>query len=390
MSQNTKDQQEIENFKKVLEKDAELDKIKADLSEKKTKVDHKRYTALAKQMDQDEKDLELAKNIDLSAMSDAQILEIQESNDQYMEAATSCMKFICDTFDTYIPFFRKNLILIGAESGHGKSTIAANIAYRTMQQINPATGQKCKVLIITNEEQSEDFINRITCLNKGWDYSNHASFTKEQKDTFRRAIPLLTKDGRLTVIDDDYGGAHGMTTSLEGLESIFDNLMRNKIHYDVIIIDYYQHFTMSKIDPSLDEYRVQDKVGRLLDHYKNVYSAPIILLSQLKPPSQESPRSFKERIEGRKSIYNVATLAMEIIAVRDDLMTQWTIWKSRFNKGIGTTLKTGFDRGMFVKYTNDFIEKVQNMKLRREAQAMDKAIGMKNVFNESEEKNEQK
>jgi hypothetical protein len=380
MSQNVKDQQEIDNFKKVLEKDAELERIKADLNEKRTRVELKRYTNLANQMDQDEKDLDLAKNLDLREMSQQQILEIQHSNDQYMEAASACMKFICDTFEGFIPFFRKNLILVGAESGHGKSTIAANVAYRTMQQINPATGKKCNVLIITNEEQSEDFINRITCLNKGWDYSNHSTFTTEQKDTFRRAIPLLTAGGRLTVIDDDYGGAQGMTTSLEGLESIFENLVRNNIHYDAIIIDYYQHFTTSKVDPSLDEYKVQDKVGRLLDHYKNVYSAPIIVLSQLKPNSQDSPRSFKERIEGRKSIYNVSTIAMEVVAVREDLKTNWTIWKSRFNKGIGSTLKTGFDKGMYVKYTNEFIENVQRMKAHRESHEMDKAIGLKDVF----------
>lgn len=381
---NTKDQQ-IEDFKAILQKDAEMERLQADLKEKRTKVELKRYTNLANQIDASEKDLELAKHLDLSQMSVSQIADIQKSNEEYMAAAQNCMQFLCPTFEGYVPFFRKNVILIGAESGFGKSTAAANIAFHAMKQVNPATGKKCKVLIITNEEQSEDCINRITCLNKGWDYSDHAKFTKEQRDTFTRAIPFLTKDGRLTVIDDDYGGVPGMTTTVEGFESIFDNLIRNKVEYDLVIIDYIQNFDESKVEPNLESWQVLTKVAKLLNYYKNIYSAPIVVFSQLKSDSEENPKSFKERIEGRKSLFNVATMAMEIRAVHADFKTNWIIWKNRFNKGIGQTLKTAFQKGMYIEYTNEFAENVERIKLHRESKAMDKAIGIKEVFEDKKD-----
>jgi hypothetical protein len=212
-----------------------------------------------------------------------------------------------------------------------------------------------------------------------------AKFTKEQRDTFTRAIPLLTKDGRLTVIDDDYGGVPGMTTTVEGFESIFDNLIRNKVEYDLVIIDYIQNFDESKIEPNLESWQVLTKVAKLLNYYKNIYSAPIVVFSQLKSDSEENPKSFKERIEGRKSLFNVATMAMEIRAVHADFKTNWIIWKNRFNKGIGQTLKTAFQKGMYIEYTNEFAENVERIKKNREAKAMDKAIGIKEVFEDKKD-----
>lgn len=388
MSQKEKDLKEIEDIKGVMEEDAQLERMKQDIAKKKAIVDQKKYTALANQIEQDERDLELAKNMNLDALTPDQVAGIQKANMDYMEAARSCMRFICETFEGFVPFFQKNLILIGAVSGAGKSTAAANIAYRTMQQTSSVTGKKCKVLIITNEEQSEDFYNRVTCLNKGWLYSNHSAFSQDQRNTFDRAIPLLAKDGRLTVIDDDFGGAHGMTTSLEGIESIFEKLIKDGTHYDCIIFDYYQNVITSKTDPTMDEYQVQARLSRMLDHYKNTYPAPIVVMSQLKPTSTENPLSFKERIEGRKIIFNYATIAMEIDADRKALATKWTIWKNRFNAGIGDAVRTGFDKGMYVQYTHEFVEKVDKMRNEQEARAQDRALN-RAIGAEAKEKMEQ-
>lgn len=375
----------LDQVEEIMQKDIALERVKADVQEKRAYVDQKRYTAQVERMKQNEKDLELAKNLDLNGPSDEYVNELQKTNLEYLHAAKDCMQFINPSFHGIVPFFRKNLILVAGSSGDGKSTAAANVAYSVMQQINPETGKNRRVLLLTNEEQSEDFYNRITCLTRGWPYSNHQDFTDEQRATFDRALPVWAKGGWLNVIDDDYGGSSGMTTSLEGIESIFKNLIENGIHYDCVVFDYYQNVITSKTDPNMKEFEVQAHLSRMLDHYKNVYSAPIVLLAQCRPPSSQDPKPFKERIEGRKLIYNSATIAMEQVAHKKEFMTEWVVWKSRFNTGIGDAVETGFDHGKYVPYTNDFKESIARMLYERTARQMDRDNGLRNVFSNGEE-----
>ena len=141
-----------------------------------------------------------------------------------------------------------------AQSGEGKSTTVANIIASTIRQISPVTGKVCRVLVITNEEKAEDVYNRITCFSHGWAYTEHHAFTDLQINTFENYIPILAK--KITVIDDSFGSkpgcpVSGVTTSIEGIQAIFDNIIANQIHYDAILIDYYQHISTSKKTPEL-------------------------------------------------------------------------------------------------------------------------------------------
>lgn len=379
MNQDEKDQSAIEELKGLMDKDAELEKLKADTEQKRAHVENKKYSDLYERTIQDEKDMEITKGSNFGTMSDAQVATLQKDNDEYIEAAKRRMLFIDPVFDKVVPYFRKNLILIGAKTGDGKSTTAANIAFSTMKQTNPVTGKKCRVLILTNEEKAEDFYNRITCLNKGWHYTNHSEFTEEQITTFRRAIPLLAAGGRLTVVDNTYNGSHGVTTTIEGIQTVFENLLANKEYYDVVIIDYYQNIISSKNNISASENDVQARLARMLDHYKNVYPAPIVLMAQVNAATEDKA-PFQIRIKGRKIIMDACTLAMEMVANRELLATTWWIWKSRFTSSVGKHFNTGYEEGRFVEYTTEFKEKVQKMRDEQEARAMDKAIGLKDVF----------
>ena len=245
-----------------------FENLKHETSKKRAVIDSKRIDTQLEKLQQDEKDMELAKNANYDVLSDEQVKNIQRENDEYIRASRSPIMFIDETFSTAVPFFRKNLILIGAKTGEGKSTAVANIAHRVQKQINPETGKRMRTLILTNEERSEDVYNRITALQKGWSYTNHSKFTDEQATIFTRAIPVWSKDGVLTVVDNTHGGSHGVTTSLEGIENVFEKLIADKVWYDVVIIDYYQNIVYSQKDQMMSENEVQARLARMLDRYK--------------------------------------------------------------------------------------------------------------------------
>lgn len=368
---------------KRLAEEAELDKKKKELQSKELLIRDRKASIELERIAQVEKELEIAKNTNFNEMSLEQIEQLRKDNAEYMESARNCMEFINESFRGAIPYFRKNVILIGGKTGEGKSTAVANIVLETMKQKNPSTNKPRRVLVITNEEKSEDVYNRVTCLIKGWHYTNHDQFTEEQKVTFDEYIKMLSSNGRLTVVDDSYNGAFGLTTTIEGIETIFDNLIRDEIYYDAVIIDYYQNVKFSKKNPYLDEYEVQAKLARSLDRYKNVYPAPIVVMAQVNPPDKEKKTPFQYRIQGRKVIMTTSTVAIEMVADRENLRTEWVIHKSRFNEAVGKAFYTGYFKGKFVNYDIDFIKKVAKLKEEREYKKV-----YKNIFEEAKNDDE--
>jgi replicative DNA helicase len=365
------------DIKQEFKENMELEELKAKTAAKKARLEAKYVDSKLEQMEQNERDMATASSTNYGAMSTEQILKIQQDNDDYMDAAKHAMEFINPVFDNLIPFFRKNFILIGARTGEGKSTAVANIAFNTILRTNPATGKTRRVLVITNEERAEDFYNRVTALSKGWHYTNHNKFTQEQRDTFRKMIPILASGGRLTVVDNNHNGSHGVTTTIEGIAAIFDNLIENKEYYDVILIDYYQNIISSQKYSNLSENDVQSRLARMMDRYKNVYPAPIVMFAQITPPDEKDKTPFQQRIKGRKIIMDPATCAIEMVRNTKELYTLWKIHKSRFTEAIGQDIKTGYDYGRFVKYDSAFAEKVQKMAYEREARKINSVIDQK-------------
>ena len=388
----------VKEFEEQMAEEAKFNDIKKEASRNKILLDRQRYAAELERQKQDEQDLEIFKKANFDIQSPDQIEAIQKENREYMDAAKKKLSFIIAdeeenhmyAFDKFIPFFRKNLILIGAKTGDGKSTTVANIAYHMMLQKNKTTGEPARTLVITNEERKEDVYNRITCLIKGWSYTNHDKFTDEQIIEFNKFIPHLSK--RVTVIDNVHEGAHGVTTSLEGIEGIFENLLANGVKYDCVVIDYYQNIIISKKNPKLVDYEVQAMLARSLDRYKNEYPAPIVLLAQVNAADDDGNPPFYWRIQGRKLIMTVCTFAAEMLVDKIHKVTRWHIWKSRFAESIGETIETGFKDGRFIHYTEEFARSIQANLDRRRSEQINREIGLKNGMvmntNEREDSNE--
>jgi len=143
------------------------------------------------------------------------------------------------------------------------------------------------------------------------------------------------------------------TTSVEGIETVLEKVYESEDRYDLIIIDYYQKIGHSIKNPKLGIYESQERFVNFLDEFKNRYPAPILLLAQVNKESKHDQKPFKDRIEGRKVVLNIATVAIELVTDHQACRTDWIFHKSRFS-GAGVRLSTGWDRGLYVSYTDEF------------------------------------
>jgi hypothetical protein len=306
-----------------------------------------RYEQVKKQ----QKELEAVKSFKIGLSSSDRVKELQDQNSEYIELARSGGVFLSNNkFRGSVPLFARNIILVGAQTGEGKSTITANMAYHALQQLK-------RPLIITNEEHPTDVLNRIVCLMRGWAYYDHTKITDEQKEEFNRMYPILLE--RMDIVQDNQTGVGGLTTTLEGIDQILESLKEGQKEgkiYDLLILDYIQGINMSNKAPNMEQWRVIDVVLKKMDLFKNIYPAPIIILSQLKAGDPDNT-PFKERLEKCKSILNYVTCAMEVRADKKNHRTEWIFKKSRFAQAVGEVVYTGFDKGKYVPYDDSFIVK---------------------------------
>ncbi len=280
--------------------------------------------------------------------------KLSVENEEYIRLAKGSATFLSmDIFKDKVALFPRNIILIGAETGTGKSTTVANFVESYLKQ-----GKR--VLVITNEEYPTDILNRIIFLLNDWTYTNHDEVTDEQLATCRDLYPKIMT--RVEIIDDKFNGIGGTTTTYEGIKSICETVtakfQQGDVPYDAILIDYIQNIKSSIENPMLAQWQVLDRLGAYIDNWKGSYPAPMLLFSQLKAATGEHD-SFKDRIEKFKAVMNHATTAIEVKADRENLRTEWIFRKNRFKGAVGISVFTGYERGRYIDYDQEFMTKTR-------------------------------
>lgn len=367
----------LDELSQMQENNSAIEQKKEEISTKKFALEERRVNAEYENMLESDRAITVIETTNFGAMTQEQIERESADAAAYFDAAKFKMEFVNKSLDESIPFFRKNLIVIGAKTGNGKTQLLANCVHNILSQRNPITGQMRRALVITNEETTIDIYNRVTCLVKGWTYENHEKFTDEQKQVMDKYFRVMAGKGSLVVVDDNYNGATGVTKTIEGIERIFENLIATETWYDVVIIDYYQNINSSSKNPKLDQFRVQEKAAALFDRYKNIYPAPIVVFTQLKSsePGEETDDGmpFELRLKGSKSIIVPATHVFEIVADHQNCRTECKIHKSRYRpKSVGGIFYLGYDRGRLVAYTKDFIAQVDARRTDESKLALEK------------------
>lgn len=318
-----------------------------ELDVKTTKIKEVRTNAQYNKIKENEAKQEALKDINLFSRPPEHYQQLIQDNTEYMENAKISPQFLTSDFNDIVPFFAKNLIVIGAKSGEGKSTIAANIALSTV-------GQAKHCLMITNEEVETDVFNRVTCLIKKWPYTDHKKFTPEQVKVFNDHYQVVGQ--RLSVIHDMSNGSGGTTTTIQGLTSILDKVVASEVKPGCIIIDYFQNISEDMESSGESPYNVLKRVAGLLDRYRKYVGCPIVVMVQLKAESDDTS-DFKFRIEHCKDIYTKSTCSLEVKADRENRRTVFTVRKARFSDTLGKEVYVGFDKGRYVKYDMEFKRK---------------------------------
>lgn len=365
MNEDVKD-----DLKQKLQEDLVFDQLKKDTDRKKLIIESQRTKQKLEELKKAQVEMELAKTLSFNGLTDPQIASIRSEMKDYFQAASKRHLFIDTGFNALVPFFKGNLVLVGAPTGKGKSTCMANIIYGLLTQEHLKDQKPPRILYISNEERPADLLNRVTCLFKGWAYVNHDQFSQEQVQEFDKWIDILSRGG-LTVVDDNFGGMTGLTTSIEGMDMLLKKLTEDMSNpYDVVLIDYYQNVASSKVNSAMNEYECQAKFARQLNDFKNVYPAPIVLMCQIDPPSKENT-PFTHRIKGRKLIKDFCMDHVEMIPNFEDRTTEFEFHKSRFTQSVGRREVRGFEKGKFVPYNADFQAKMNEIKERENFSSFD-------------------
>jgi hypothetical protein len=265
-------------------------------------------------------------------------------HDQEAKDRLTRMDFVCPELAPLISLYFHQLLLVGAGSGRGKSTVVAMAA-------KSLVGDNRRVLIISGEESAPSVMSRIACLRLGLSFYDFNSkpprMPPGQMLAVRKEIMALAP--MVTVIDTKYENNPAYVTSRDGVMTV---LNANKDTHDAIIIDYYTKVNWDTRRSGMQTNEVQAQFSNDLDLLKVDFNGPIIVMAQLHPASKEK-QDFQTRLHGRRLIYTVCTDAIEVISVATAYETKIKSHKARFEgDNVGRNKCFGYDRDLCVWVPN--------------------------------------
>lgn len=278
------------------------------------------------------------------APAQTDVVELMVRHDQEAQDRLTRMDFVCPELAPLISLYFHQLLLVGAGSGRGKSTVVA-MAAKSLVNDNR------RVLIISGEESAPSVMARIACLRLGLSFYDFNSkpprMPPGQMLAVRKEIMALAP--MVTVIDTKYEGNSAYVTSRDGVMSV---LNANKTTHDAIIIDYYTKVNWDTKRSGMSTNEVQAQFSNDLDLLKVDFNGPIIVMAQLHPASKDK-QDFQTRLHGRRLIYTVCTDAIEVISVATAYETKIKSHKSRFEgDNVGRNKCFGYDRDLCVWVPN--------------------------------------
>jgi replicative DNA helicase len=353
------------------------------LQDKKAELDRLYIEQKYERFKKNREDAERLERVDVTSVNESFIEKMDNEHDLMRQSLKNRLPFVNKALSDLVPFSYPNLLLLGAKTGHGKSTFLANVAYTLIMN-----GKK--VLVISNEEMAVNVYNRVSCLHRGYNINTMEKFSDEQHAELKDLRAKFYRTNRLKVIDADYPDMRDATITLEGLKFITDKLLEEQERnggvatYDAILIDYIQKIDQSRDNPRLQGWEVAKRAADMLDVFYKKYHAPVVVFSQLKPEETEG-QDIEYRFKGGKSMYVSCTYCLELKPNKELRKTDFIVHKHRFNDKVNSILELALDKGKYVPYTQEFKIKVATESVQREEREMMAKVFDKNKQKETEE-----
>lgn len=196
----------------------------------------------------------------------------------------------------------RDVVIIYAASGNGKSTLSGEITLSYMNHTKP-------ILYISNEESSSEVLKRIAYFYLGWNPNSEYTLPG-QPDMLKNTMEFL-RDRVLVCAKDMTESSLVPTQTAEGLHKILDDAVGK---YSCIIIDYYQAIDVTTRDPKAMPHEAQLAFDSRLDLYRTRMGCPIYIMAQSKPMHVGAIRSDfqNNRQKGNTKVYDKATVVIEV------------------------------------------------------------------------------
>lgn len=236
-------------------------------------------------------------------------------------------------------YLSQGLTLVGAMSGKGKSTAAANILAGFINYRDTGTA-----LVISNEEATDAILHRTACvlLKKPYmKFHTGAMFKREQEEVREFARTLLS---RLIVVNDPQWN----TACLEDVQTILEGSAAQSV--SLVILDYHQTVNQSRDYPDMEAYKVLKQFGVFMREYGKRAPVPVVDFVQLNPKSEGS--EFQSRVQNDKTIYNDAFNVIEIAPNQETKLTDFIVHKQRFGASQGVKVSLAFNSGRYEQIGN--------------------------------------
>lgn len=231
-------------------------------------------------------------------------------------------------------YLSQGLTLVGAMSGKGKSTAAANILAGFIKYRGNGTA-----LVISNEEATDAIIHRTACVLLKKPYMKFhagAMLAREAAEVRECAREVLS---RVIVVNDPQWN----TACLEDVQTILEGSAAQGV--SMVVIDYFQTINQSKDLPDQEPFKVLKRFGTFIREYGRRAPVPVVVFCQLNPKSMAA--EFQARVQHDKTIYNDAFNVLEIAPNEETGLTDFIIHKQRFGVSQGTKVSLLFRSGRY-------------------------------------------
>lgn len=272
-----------------------------------------------------------------------------------LQARTKIIPFLDGSFGPFVQPCEGTLTLIGANTGGGKSTFAAQFVAGLLQ------AGKEKILVLSNEEPANDIFLRIGCVLYGYSYNDYKnkdtySLTEKQEILVKSIKACMNK---VTVYDYEY--KNKATSTVNGLKNILEDSV-NK--YDAIVIDYFQLIRSFNHEQVTDVYGPLLAFSSYLKDYKNYAGAPILMFAQVHPLSKTNIDDWASRLKLCRDIANNVTDAY-IFERKEDSRNGLLVCKKDRNTGQqGKVALTDYVNGKIVCSVVGYMDDVKDFQAR--------------------------